>query len=226
MDIVSAAWLAGIIEGEGCFQKGYGGRGREARINISVHMTDRDIVERVARLFGVSVYTYPPMKSRVGWKTSYLARTSGRKALAIMDAIEPFLGERRLATMREVRSSWKPSPACAPKPRQDWEMYWEHEAGASYRELGRRHGMTRQGAFNAVQRVWNPEWRPDRPEAELLRPDALRQADGDPQCQREYERIAHQAGEIAALAERLACVERITTPLRPVAAERLLRPAG
>lgn len=48
-------WLAGLLEGEGCFN--YRADRKQAR--VTVEMTDRDIIERVARLFDTNISTRP-----------------------------------------------------------------------------------------------------------------------------------------------------------------------
>ena len=94
MDDKTIAWLAGLLEGEGCF--------RFSRTpHIILQMTDEDIIRRVAGL----------------WNKHYranLARTPNRKrvftvevfatdALAVMGQIFPYMGERRKAKIAEVR---------------------------------------------------------------------------------------------------------------------------
>ena len=80
-------WLAGLAEGEACFDLH---KGRSPRIRIG--MTDRDVVERAATLVGSScrlqlrVPPHAPM-----WH----AELQGPRAAALMRDLLPFMGSRR-----------------------------------------------------------------------------------------------------------------------------------
>jgi hypothetical protein len=61
------AWLAGLLEGEGAFilhqEPAIGARRARVIIRVAVHMTDRDVVERVRDIVGLgSVHRRPPGK--------------------------------------------------------------------------------------------------------------------------------------------------------------------
>lgn len=104
---IEIAWLAGLLEGEGSFMMcNNRGGGKTYRYpKIVVGMTDRDIIERVAAIFGTSVYnlpdyTYPQyQKPR---KPAYRAAVQGTKAAELMKALYPWLGARRRAKVDEV----------------------------------------------------------------------------------------------------------------------------
>ena len=53
----SLYWLAGLLEGEGSFLKPP--PSKPTRVILSVEMTDRDLLERVAAMLAVSVYVVP-----------------------------------------------------------------------------------------------------------------------------------------------------------------------
>lgn len=95
---VDAAWLAGLLEGEGSFIAGTTTKGRHTsyRTRIQLSMTDQDIVERAAQLMGSSVKQRPPtgMGSKPLFVT-HLARTEDVSRVIIQ--LSPWLGERRLA---------------------------------------------------------------------------------------------------------------------------------
>lgn len=107
------AWLAGLLEGEGCFlySKEASGRGR---IRVVVRMTDRDVVERAAALMGgpgtvtafdprspggkrVSEYANPET-----WQTLYIFRAGSAHAERVMRMVRPYMGERRGAKIDEL----------------------------------------------------------------------------------------------------------------------------
>ena len=97
------AWLAGLIEGEGCFTKC-----RES-IRISIAMTDKDVIQRVADMWKspVGVWTH-----REGCKIPYNTIVCGNSAAGWMMTLYPFLSERRRARVRELLAIWR-----AKKPR-------------------------------------------------------------------------------------------------------------
>lgn len=109
-------WLVGILEGEGCFDLH---KGTYPRIRIT--MTDRDIVGRVATLFGSSIRLSLRRFNQPTWH----AEIQGERAAAIMEAILPHMGARRSQTIAKILSKWRmrgtelmtmPGPAIARPP--------------------------------------------------------------------------------------------------------------
>jgi hypothetical protein len=103
MTEIELAWLAGIIEGEGCFHFSH-------TPQIIVQMTDEDIVKRVADLFGKHYRTSKPREYQK--KLVYTTELHSDKALALMDKLYPFMGIRRRAKIDEIRVM------CANRPGQ------------------------------------------------------------------------------------------------------------
>jgi len=97
---IEDAWLAGIIEGEGCIDRKKRPGQRDA-IRIRVKMTDEDIVNRVSQIFGTKYHLRP---QPVGRKPQYETIVTGRHANEILDRIFPILGNRRQAKIEEVRT--------------------------------------------------------------------------------------------------------------------------
>jgi hypothetical protein len=77
------AWLAGLVEGEGCFSGGV----------ARVKMTDRDIVQRVAEQFGAKLRYQPPR--RPGWSPTWETATTTTAGREIAHRLRPALGVRR-----------------------------------------------------------------------------------------------------------------------------------
>lgn len=96
-DLLDTVWLAGILEGEGCFDRQ---RGKYARIRLT--MTDRDVVGRVATLFGSSIRL---TLQRAPKSPTWHAEVQGARAEAIMRQILPFMGARRSAKIAEILSA-------------------------------------------------------------------------------------------------------------------------
>lgn len=100
---VEAAWVAGIIEGEGCIQWDASSRA----CHITVSMTDYDVIERLFILTGIGHVNAKkqranrldgtPVKQQWRWRVS--TREDFR---ALAEQIEPFLLSRRAAKLREV----------------------------------------------------------------------------------------------------------------------------
>lgn len=86
-------WLAGLLEGEGCFML------NEKRYPaICLGMTDEDVVVRAANMMGCRVYRNRNM---------YIAQINGSCAIAWMMMLYPILGKRRREKIVEVVKLWK-----------------------------------------------------------------------------------------------------------------------
>ena len=95
-------WLAGILEGEGCFR--FNGKSPL----ISINMTDKDIIERVCLLFKSKLRKNVP--SNIGHKVVYSTEVYGAKAIGIMLSIYSKMGKRRKQKIKEVIKLWKKIP--------------------------------------------------------------------------------------------------------------------
>lgn len=88
------AWMAGLLEGEAWF-------GLDRGPAIVLRMSDRDVVDRVAVLWGGrKVDCLKP--GLLGKLDSHRVRIGGRKAQEVMRRIRPWLGERRAARVDEL----------------------------------------------------------------------------------------------------------------------------
>lgn len=99
-----AAWLAGLLDGEGCFDSPRGNP------RIRVKMSDLDVVLRAADVMGATTHmeidrTHPDVISRYGYtprKPLMVAQLTGERAVGIMRAVLPWLGSRRTAKVTEI----------------------------------------------------------------------------------------------------------------------------
>ena len=105
-------WLAGLLEGEGCFgttvnHKRY--KGEEYGIyrypEISLGMTDGDIVDRVAELFETKVWIQKPRSDK--HQTVYRTALTGSRAKALMEKLYPLMGERRSRKIQQILTDIK-----------------------------------------------------------------------------------------------------------------------
>lgn len=88
------AWLAGLLEGEGCFTNSFQNGNKEATPRIQLTMTDEDVVERAANLLGTKVTStnWRTKGDKAVFRTS-LARQDDLKI--ILTKIYPYMGQRR-----------------------------------------------------------------------------------------------------------------------------------
>lgn len=97
-----AAWLAGLLDGEGCFDAPRGNP------RIRVKMGDLDVVMRAADLMNTSVYTEVDHRRTVlGEPRSamHVAQVTGEPALAVMRAVLPWMGARRSMKITEITAA-------------------------------------------------------------------------------------------------------------------------
>src|SRR6266566_8861099 len=96
-------WLVGILEGEGTFLRGAPSKPGAPILRVS--MTDRDVVERVAKLFGRAVVRL--RRRRPHHKVPYATTIKGAPAVQVMCAVRPFLGKTRQLQIDRAISSWQ-----------------------------------------------------------------------------------------------------------------------
>src|SRR5438105_10288676 len=84
-------WLVGILEGEGTFLRGAPSRPGTPILRVS--MTDRDVVEHVAKLFGRAVVRL--LRRKPHHKLPYATTIKGAPAAQGMCAVRPLLGKAR-----------------------------------------------------------------------------------------------------------------------------------
>ncbi len=94
--MVDIAWLAGLLEGDGCF-----GIYRKYPI-IKLGMTSEDTVIRAASLMGSKVWHRKNMRE---------TELGGTRAINLMVALYPFLGRRRREKVAEIIGFWRNLPA-------------------------------------------------------------------------------------------------------------------
>ena len=92
------AWVAGILEGEGCWTH------RNARTHwwIAVRMTDKDIIDRLEAVTGVGQIS-PARPQKSNYKMAWAWQVSVQPHREWLTTIVwPWLGERRRAKIREL----------------------------------------------------------------------------------------------------------------------------
>ena len=110
MTTAKIAWLAGLLEGEGCFYfrvRKVKGIIKEYRFKktalITVSSTDKDVIQNVSKMWNSSIYT---RRNGVN-KDYYTTVVNGKQAIGWMLTIYSYLGVRRRAKIREIVTRWK-----------------------------------------------------------------------------------------------------------------------
>jgi hypothetical protein len=121
---VEVAWLAGLLEGEGCFSLAYTGpvsaaEGRRPALRVSVKMTDRDVIERAGRMIYMVTGKLPAVAKRVDKRENaadcYEIIASGVNAERVMRVLQPYMGQRRRAKIATLLST--PNLSHTPRPK-------------------------------------------------------------------------------------------------------------
>lgn len=103
ISMLELGWIAGLLEGEGCFQ-----HRRNGDLLIQVVMTDGDIIGRLKTLLGFGTLRQSRLPSgKIGfrWTSTHQANTAG-----LMMTLLPLMGARRGDKIRECLNRWKPKP--------------------------------------------------------------------------------------------------------------------
>ena len=90
-------YLAGLIDGEGSIYCGAIGpkRGRTCYPIVAMGMTDRDVIEWVASLWGVRV-SYVLKRRNPRWLPQYFVRLSGKRAQILCRVLLPYLRVKKV----------------------------------------------------------------------------------------------------------------------------------
>jgi len=100
------AWVAGLLEGEGCFHLN---RGRAPTIGIG--MTDLDTIERFKFVTkgAQKIHKVEKTNSAIAQlrKPAYSFQIGGSLAIEWMMTMYPLMGLRRKAKIREILHGWK-----------------------------------------------------------------------------------------------------------------------
>ncbi len=119
MDDKDLYWLAGLLEGEGSFQKPPPCEPNRPRITIE--MTDEDVIQRVNNLFDLNYYHKIIDEEHENWKPSFRVTFRGKKAAALMRSIYSVMGERRKRQI-EIAINEKPDAQLSPTD-ENW-FFW------------------------------------------------------------------------------------------------------
>ena len=104
-------WLAGLIEGEGSFLWHSTGAGNGSyHPVVTIGMTDKDIIERVSRIWELTSVRINRYQKRPQCKDMWRTTLTGSRAIGWMMMLYQFMGIRRKAKIREIIGNWKQIP--------------------------------------------------------------------------------------------------------------------
>lgn len=107
-------WLAGWLEGEGCFYYVMH-KGNSPRIIVQVFSTDLDVLQKAAKLMGSkSIRKIPPRKqTATQWMSNGGHRTEvqGEPAAQLMRELLPLMGRRRSDQIKLTLEKWEARPS-------------------------------------------------------------------------------------------------------------------
>ena len=109
-------WLAGLLEGEGCFANR---SERYCSPLIQLCMTDSDVVIRAAKAMNSYKVVECKQDTR-GGKRLYRVNVYGKTALDLMKKLLPHMGERRTRKIQEILDA---EARCPPSPYPERKSY-------------------------------------------------------------------------------------------------------
>jgi hypothetical protein len=102
-------WLAGIIEGEGCFSPALRAKWPEYRNpRIRIEMTDKDVICKASMILhgSIKISQNAWASKRNGHQIKYTVEVTGKPAMDWMIMLYPMMGERRQAKIKEVLAQY------------------------------------------------------------------------------------------------------------------------
>jgi hypothetical protein len=131
-------WLAGLLEGEGSFLTGPPSRPNMPV--IAIQMTDQDVIERVAALFGRKAHAATRREEH--WRQSWMLRLSGHRAVEWMLVLRPLMGSRRKAQIDRALSCYSPKDAARLSDETASEALALLAAGAAVKDVAARFDVS------------------------------------------------------------------------------------
>ena len=101
--LTEIAWLAGIIEGEGCIVT------TKKNLRLSIEMTDLDVLRKAQRIIGpdARLSKRTVKRAKPEWKDRYILHLCGSRLMQILMTIYTFMGERRQEKIRLAIAKFK-----------------------------------------------------------------------------------------------------------------------
>jgi hypothetical protein len=94
-------WVAGFLEGEGCFSRRESHPGYSYP-NIDVQTSDRDVLDRLVEITGTGRVSGPFATRAAHHRPMYGWKKVGKEARELMVLLAPLMGERRREKIEEI----------------------------------------------------------------------------------------------------------------------------
>ena len=110
---IGRLWVAGLVQGEGCFQARFYEEYDVTRFNIDVSMADSEPVFKFSDYVGLS-HPSKPVKNH-DWKPNWHKNVSGLRAFRVLREIRPFLLGEKLKEAEKALAFFSPDgshPGC------------------------------------------------------------------------------------------------------------------
>lgn len=120
MDMKDLYWLAGLLEGEGSFiaSKPYVNQPPQARITLC--SSDKDVVERAAKILGAKSVLRNTSSNRLGLKMQWKATVYSSRATGWMMTLYSLMGARRREQIRTSLAARRGYPTSAKHLSRTW----------------------------------------------------------------------------------------------------------
>lgn len=139
-------WLAGLLEAEGSFQTPSPSSPNSPVISLT--MTDRDVVERVGRLWEQAVGEYQRDKR---YKKAYLTRLKGQKAVKMMNELYPLMSSRIQERIDTIREDYDPYEHTRLTYQDAEDIRERLEQGADVLDLAQEFGVSKSMIYKIKQ---------------------------------------------------------------------------
>lgn len=144
--LIDIAWCAGLYEGEGTVIYGPNHKGPLA---VRISSTDRDVLELMRERSGIGTVTGPYSPNGFGKKPWHLWSARGFAAVALLNDMMPWLGERRAARALEKIALWGERPVRVVADQA--AMRRDRAAGMTYQDIGKKHGVSHARAYQVCR---------------------------------------------------------------------------
>jgi hypothetical protein len=101
-------WVAGLLEGEGCFTRKSSGTARN--IVVTCHMTDLDVLEKLVAYVGAGYLLGPYKNGQVGNKVRWVYNLHGLRAYHLMKTLLPHMSSRRQIRISQLLQDFDAVP--------------------------------------------------------------------------------------------------------------------
>lgn len=140
------AYLAGLIDGEGCIHLDTPGRTYRARVSIGMSAPALALLTELQATWGGTIYCARPATSR--WAAAYTWHLTGDPAAALLTAVRPFLRlkQQQADLALEVERLRTALPLRFPNGKTKKQRAWSEETRSACEEIKQQmHALNAKG---------------------------------------------------------------------------------